>query len=150
MGAQRVEGLCLGRADVCDHNVLRGDLAMRTAVGRVQVLASAPDAQPTGDCGATPAQACVLRRAQFEQFIAWRRGKRPLRELVLDVDGTHMPLQGEQERSFVHGWYENDCYRRMHVVGVTWVEDTSAKMHMKFSTTYKADIICGRPSNAPK
>ena len=42
MVAQRVYGLCLGWADVCDHNALRSDLAMQTAVGRDEALASAP------------------------------------------------------------------------------------------------------------
>jgi hypothetical protein len=40
--AQRIYGLCLGWSDVCDHNVLRNDLVMQTAVGRAQPLASAP------------------------------------------------------------------------------------------------------------
>ncbi len=30
MVAQRVYGLCLGWADVCDHNVLRDDLVLQT------------------------------------------------------------------------------------------------------------------------
>ena len=40
MLAQRIYGLCLGWADVCDHNALRHDLVMQTAVGRDRVLAS--------------------------------------------------------------------------------------------------------------
>ena len=40
--AQRIYGLCLGWADVCDHNVLRSDLVMQTAVGRAEALGSAP------------------------------------------------------------------------------------------------------------
>src|SRR5438094_3727140 len=34
MLAQRIYGLCCGWEDVCDHNVLRRDLALQTAVGR--------------------------------------------------------------------------------------------------------------------
>ena len=40
--AQRIYGLCLGWSDVCDHNVLRNDLVMQTAVGRAEPLASGP------------------------------------------------------------------------------------------------------------
>ena len=36
--AQRIYGLCLGWSDVCDHNVLRNDLVLQTAVGRDQPL----------------------------------------------------------------------------------------------------------------
>jgi len=40
--AQRIYGLCCGWEDVCDHNVLRRDLVLQTAVGRVSERASAP------------------------------------------------------------------------------------------------------------
>jgi hypothetical protein len=39
--AQRVYGLCCGREDVSDHNVLRRDLVWQTAVGRAEELSSA-------------------------------------------------------------------------------------------------------------
>ena len=37
--AQRIYGLCLGWSDVSDHNLLRNDLVMQTAVGRAEALA---------------------------------------------------------------------------------------------------------------
>ena len=54
MVAQRLYGLCCGGEDVCDHNVLRHDLALQTAVGRADDLASAPtlsrlESAPTSD-----------------------------------------------------------------------------------------------------
>lgn len=36
--------------------------------------------------------------------------RRAPRELVLDVDATHVPLHGAQERGFFHGYYDNLCY----------------------------------------
>ena len=42
MLAQRVYGLACGNEDVTDHNSLRSDLVMQTAVGRDQPLASGP------------------------------------------------------------------------------------------------------------
>lgn len=39
---QRLYALCCGWEDVCDHNVLRADLALQTAVGRAEALASGP------------------------------------------------------------------------------------------------------------
>lgn len=40
--AQRLYRLCCGWEDVSDHNVLRRDLALQTAAGRVDELASGP------------------------------------------------------------------------------------------------------------
>lgn len=40
--AQRIYGLCCGYEDLHDHDVLRSDLLMQTAVGQVEALASSP------------------------------------------------------------------------------------------------------------
>src|SRR3546814_10362298 len=40
--AQRLYGLCCGYEDLNDHDTLRSDLLMQTAVGRDQALASSP------------------------------------------------------------------------------------------------------------
>jgi hypothetical protein len=116
MVAQRVYGLCLGWADVCDHNALRDDLVLQTAVGRDSALASAPTLSRL-ETAATPAQAWALHGVLIEQFIASRRGPghRAPRELVLDVDATHVPLHGAQERGFFHGYYDNYCYLPLYV-----------------------------------
>ncbi len=115
MVAQRVYGLCQGWSDVCDHNALRADLAMQTAVGRDELLASAPTLSRL-ETAATPGQAWALHGVLMDQFIASRRGKsRAPRELVLDVDATHVPLHGAQERGFFHGYYDNYCYLRLYV-----------------------------------
>lgn len=112
MVAQRVYGLCLGWPDVCDHNSLRDDLALQTAVGRDQALASAPTLSRL-ETAATAEQAWALHGVLVEQFIAGHR--RAPRELVLDVDATHVPLHGQQERGFFHGYYDNYCYLPLYV-----------------------------------
>jgi hypothetical protein len=114
--AQRVYGLCLGWADVCVHNALRDDLVLQTAVGRDSALASAPTLSRL-ETAATPAQAWALHGVLIEQLIASRRGPghRAPRELVLDVDATHVPLHGAQERGFFHGYYDNYCYLPLYV-----------------------------------
>ena len=114
MLAQRVYGLCQGWSDVCDHNALRADLAMQTAVGRDQALASAPTLSRL-ETAATPEQAWALHGVLLEQFIASRRTGPAPRELVLDVDATHLPLHGSQERGFFHGYYDNYCYLPLYV-----------------------------------
>lgn len=114
MLAQRVYGLCQGWCDVSDHNALRADLAMQTAVGRDQALASAPTLSRL-ETGATPAQAWALHGVLLQQFIASQRTGPAPRELVLDIDATHVPLHGQQERGFFHGYYDNYCYLPLYV-----------------------------------
>jgi DDE family transposase len=49
----------------------------------------------------------------LDQFIASRR-KAP-NELVLDIDATHMPLHGAQEKAHFHYHYDNYCYLPLYV-----------------------------------
>lgn len=110
--AQRIYGLCLGWSDVCDHNVLRHDLVMQTAVGRAEALGSAPTLSRF-ETGATPQHAAALHGVLMQQFIA-SHAVAP-RELVLDVDATHVPLHGDQERGHFHAYYDNYCYLPLYV-----------------------------------
>ena len=110
--AQRIYGLCLGWSDVCDHNVLRNDLVLQTAVGRDQPLGSAPTLSRL-ETAATPEHAAALHEVLMQQFLA-SHDKVP-KELVLDVDATHVPLHGEQERGHFHAYYDNYCYLPLYV-----------------------------------
>src|SRR5450755_1937659 len=67
--AQRIYGLCCGYEDLNDHDVLRADLLMQTAVGRVDALASSPTLSRL-ETRATRAQAVTLHGVLIEQFIA--------------------------------------------------------------------------------
>jgi hypothetical protein len=110
--AQRVYGLCCGWEDVTDHNTLRHDLAVQTAVGRDRALASAPTLSRL-ETSATMAHAVALNRVLLEQFIA-SRDTAP-KELVLDIDATHVPLHGQQEGAHFHAHYDNYCYLPLYV-----------------------------------
>ena len=110
--AQRIYGLCLGWSDVCDHNVLRNDLVMQTAVGSASALGSAPTLSRL-ETGATSEHAAALHEVLMQQFIASHA--KPPKELVLDVDATHVPLHGEQERGHFHAYYDNYCYLPLYV-----------------------------------
>ena len=110
--AQRIDGLCLGWSDVCDHNVLRNDLVMQTAVGRAAPLASAPTLSRL-ETGATPGHVTALHEVLMQQFIASHT--KPPKERVLDVDATHVPLHGEQQRGHFHADYDNYCYLPLYV-----------------------------------
>lgn len=112
MLAQRIYALCCGWEDVCDHNVLRRDLVLQTAVGRADDLASAPTLSRL-ETAATAEQAAALQGVLIEQFIA-AHAKAP-QELVLDIDATHVPLHGAQEKSHFHRYYDNYCYLPLYV-----------------------------------
>ena len=110
--AQRLYGLCCGYEDLNDHKALRGDVLMRTAVGRDEALASAPTFSRL-EVGATRAQAWALHEVLAAQFIA-SHDKAPA-ELVLDIDASDVPLHGQQELSQFHAYYDHHCYLPLYV-----------------------------------
>lgn len=112
MLAQRIYGLCCGWEDVTDHNTLRKDMALQTAVGRAEDLASGPTLSRL-ETSATPEHAAALNAVLLQQFIA-SRAKAP-QELVLDIDATHVPLHGAQEKAHFHAHYDNHCYLPLYV-----------------------------------
>jgi Transposase DDE domain group 1 len=110
--AQRVYGLCCGWEDVSDHNLLRRDLVWQTAVGRADALGSAATFSRLENA-ACARDFWALHGVLLEQFIA-SRGTVP-DELVLDVDATHIPLHGQQERAHFNAHYDNYCYLPLYV-----------------------------------
>jgi Transposase DDE domain group 1 len=110
--AQRIYGLCCGYEDLNDHDALRDDLLMQTAVGRVDTLASSPTLSRM-ETRATRAQAVALHGVLIDQFIASH--KTPPEELVLDVDASDVPLHGNQEHSEFHAYYDHHCYLPLYV-----------------------------------
>ena len=91
---QRIVGIALGYEDLNDHDVLRHDPLMQTAVGKVDELASSPTFSRL-ETRTTRADVMALNRVLVEQFIV-AQAKAP-DELILDVDASDVPLHGEQE-----------------------------------------------------
>lgn len=112
MVAQRVYGLCCGWEDVTDHNWLRNDLAMQTAVGRAEPLASGSTLCRL-EATAGGSEAAALNAVLVDSFIASRTCAP--KELVLDVDATHVPLHGAQEKAYFQRYYDNYCYLPLYV-----------------------------------
>ena len=110
--AQRIYGLCCGYEDLNDHDTLRSDLLMQTAVGRVDELASSPTLCRL-ETRATRAQAVALHEVLIEQFIASQ--KTAPSELVLDIDASDVPLHGRQELAEFHAYYDHHCYLPLYV-----------------------------------
>jgi hypothetical protein len=110
--AQRVYALCCGHEDLNDHDRLRHDVLIQSAVGRAEPLASAPTLCRLEN-RATRAQAWALHEVLMEQFIASHK-KAPL-QLVLDIDASDIPLHGNQEHRQFHGYYDHHCYLPLYV-----------------------------------
>ncbi len=99
--------IAAGYEDLNDHERLRSDLALQTAVDRFQPLASTTTLyrfEAAMDREAIIESHLLL----WEQFIASHR-KAPKR-IVLDFDATDIPLHGDQPEKFFHGYYDHYCY----------------------------------------
>ncbi len=112
MLAQRIFALACGSEDVADHNTLRADLVLQTAVGRDRALASGPTLSRL-ETAARPELAARLNELLVDTFIASHR--QPPKEVVLDIDATHVPLHGAQERAHFNRHYDNYCYLPLYV-----------------------------------
>lgn len=110
--AQRIYALCCGYEDLNDHDALRLDSVMQTALDRDQVLASAPTLCRLENT-ATRAQVWALHEVLISQFIA-SYAQAPDR-LVLDIDASDIELHGDQQLREFHGYYDHHCYLPLYV-----------------------------------
>lgn len=109
---QRVYALALGYEDLNDHQQLRHDVAMQTAVQRERSLASSPTLCRFEN-RADRDTAWRLHEVLVDQFIASFK-HRP-KELILDFDATDDAVHGEQEGRFFHGYYNHYCFLPLYV-----------------------------------
>lgn len=109
---QRVYGLALGYEDLNDHQTLRSDPALQTAVEREAVLASS-STLCRWENRADRAAAWRIQEVLVAQFIA--SFKRPPKKLVLDFDATDDAVHGRQEGRFFHGYYDQYCFLPLYV-----------------------------------
>ena len=122
MLAQRIFGLALGYEDLNDHDELRHDplfsvLAEQTPpIGESGVLRAPLASSPTLCRLENRVERKALARMSsvlVEQFIA--SFDTPPDELVLDFDPTDLPLHGQQEGRFFHGFYGHYCFLPLYV-----------------------------------
>lgn len=109
---QRLYAIALGYEDLNDHDALRQDVALQTAVERDQSLASAPTLCRF-DNRVDRETAWRLHEVLVEQFID--SFKRPPKKLILDFDATDDAVHGEQEGRFFHGFYRHYCFLPLYV-----------------------------------
>lgn len=109
---QRLYGLALGYEDLNDHDTLRHDVLLQTAVRVDRALASSPTLCRMEN-RADRATTVRLHQVLFEQFIG--SFKHPPKKLILDFDATDDAVHGCQEGRFFHGYYDHYCFLPLYV-----------------------------------
>ena len=112
MVSQRILALASGYEDVNDHDQLRKDILMQTALGRAEELASSPTLSRL-ETRAIRADVINLNRVLVDQFLS--NQKTLPDELILDIDASDIPLHGDQEKKEFHGYYDRYCYLPLYV-----------------------------------
>jgi hypothetical protein len=135
---QRVYGLALGYEDLNDHDELRNDELLAVLVDKEDPTGA--DRRRPSDQGMALAGKSTLNRmelgapqkAEKERYkklilddaavdrllvdIFLQAHAQAPAEIVLDVDSTDIPLHGEQEQRFFHGYYGHYCYLPLYIV----------------------------------
>ncbi len=109
---QRVYAVALGYEDLNDHDSLRGEVGLQTAVERDRALASA-STLCRFENRADRATAWRIHEVLVDRFIA-SFGTVP-KELILDFDATDDAVHGGQEKRFFHGFYRRYCFLPLYV-----------------------------------
>ena len=109
---QRVYALALGDEDLNDHQTLRHDLALQTAINRDRSLASAATLC-RWENKATRETAWAVHKVIADQFIT--SFDKPPKRLILDADATDDRVHGMQEGRFFHAYYDHYCFLPLYV-----------------------------------
>jgi hypothetical protein len=123
MVSQRIYGLALGYEDVNDHEQLRRDAVFGILAGRAELE------QPLA--GKSTLNRMELGSGQpdrYKKITFWKEALDELlvkifieaqqqapEQIVLDVDTTDLPLHGQQEGRFFHGYYDCYCYLPLYI-----------------------------------
>jgi len=125
---QRIFGLALGYEDLNDHDELRKDPVFAVLAGKLK--AHREDCEPVaGKSTLNRLERIPKRHGAKYHKIDFDQGKadallidifveahdRPPKEIVLDLDATDIPLFGNQEGRFFHGYYDKYCYLPLYV-----------------------------------
>jgi hypothetical protein len=109
---QRLYALALGYEDLNDHQHLRQDIALQTAVDRDTVLASSATLCRFEN-RADKKTAWRIHEVLVDQFV--ESFTHPPKRLVLDFDATDDRVHGTQEGRFFHGYYDRYCFLPLYV-----------------------------------
>ena len=118
MISQRVYGLALGYEDINDHEQLRSDPLFSVLAGREEL-----EKPLAGKSTLNRLELGDGTEDRYKKITFWKQGIDELlvevfiesqegtpEQIVLDVDTTDLPLHGQQEGRFFHGYYDSYCY----------------------------------------
>lgn len=105
---QRIYALSMGYEDYNDHDEIRKDVLMQSAVDQDDILAGKSTICRLEQAVRTQEVISKLDDILVDLFIQTRR-KAPT-ELILDFDATDTRLYGDQEGKHFHGYYGGYCY----------------------------------------
>jgi hypothetical protein len=124
---QRVFGLALGYEDLLDHDELRHDPLLATALGKLQPKRRSDCAPLAGKSTLNRLERTPLHKRYhkighrpeaierlFVELFLEAYAQAPER-IVLDLDATDDPVHGEQEGRFFHGYYGHYCYLPLYI-----------------------------------
>lgn len=122
--SQRVYGLALGYEDLNDHEQLRHDPLLRVLAGKREV----EDSPLAGKSTLNRLELSDGTPSRYKKITYWKAAldallvnvfveahERAPEQIVLDVDTTDLPLHGQQEGRFFHGYYDHYCYLPLYV-----------------------------------
>lgn len=109
---QRVYAICLGYEDLNDHESLRSDPLIQTALNKDRTLAS-PATLCRFENSMGRQEARAIHEVLINNFIA--SFSKPPKELILDFDATDDAVHGRQEGRFFHGYYDHYCFLPLYV-----------------------------------
>lgn len=108
---QRIFAIAAGYEDCNDHDTLKFDPALKTAVGRLPQSGQELASQPTLSRFENRTTHADLRRLSDSLIQAYLKAHPGPRTLIaLDVDATDDPTHGQQQFSFFHGYYDQHMY----------------------------------------
>jgi len=123
MVSQRVYGLALGYEDVNDHEQLRKDPVFGVLAGRAELerpLAgkSTLNRMELGNGGEDRYKKITFWKEAIDELLVkllLESYPSAPEEIVLDLDTTDLPLHGQQEGRFFHGYYDEYCYLPLYI-----------------------------------
>jgi hypothetical protein len=123
MLSQRIYGLALGYEDINDHEQLRTDPVFGILAGRGEL-----DEPLAGKSTLNRMELGTGTKDRYKKITFWKDAMDELlvkvfieshqkapNEIILDVDTTDLPLHGQQEGRFFHGYYDSYCYLPLYV-----------------------------------
>jgi hypothetical protein len=123
MLSQRIYGLALGYEDINDHEQLRKDPVFGILAGRQEL-----EEPLAGKSTLNRMELGAGTKDRYKKITFWKDAIDELlvkvfvesyaqapAQIILDVDTTDLPLHGNQEGRFFHGYYGNYCYLPLYI-----------------------------------